>query len=259
MIPCVASEYVPESWFHPVGILKVTGKLLPRLPDVSGSLFLTFTIDRNLFSGPESAFDHSRPKLRKILFKLRKGYRWNEKVYRIDAPYCVKVEFHQDGWAHFHVVFLTRRFLPGGLLNDLWELGRTNVKRISNKDFHYLLKYVTKGGEIPEWVREKKRLRIFQSSRGFYAVKHERPQGNGEPVRKRASKGETIGRRIERWKRTALLRDQFDRFRQVILGEPYSEVLGKQILTLAREGRYLGNGKIQLNNTGDYLQLEELS
>ena len=38
-------EFVPASWFHPVGIYKVLARIWDRLPDVSGKLFLTFTLD----------------------------------------------------------------------------------------------------------------------------------------------------------------------------------------------------------------------
>ena len=141
----ILRPYNPASWFHPVGIRKVLAKLEPRLPDVTGMLFLTFTFNPALFADPSLAFETGRDRLRRVFFKLRHGVEWKGKTYLIDAPYCVKVEFHANGWAHFHAVFLTRRYVPGDLLNALWELGRTNVGRIRNKTFRYLLKYVTKG------------------------------------------------------------------------------------------------------------------
>jgi hypothetical protein len=146
MIRTILREYIPASWFHPIGIKKVLRRLEPLLPDVHGKLFLTFTLARETCCGdPEAAFEHARARLRKVFFKLRHGVEWNGKTYNIDAPYCVKVEFHEDGWAHFHVVFLTSRYLPGTLLNELWGLGRCNVQRIKAQgEFRYLLKYVCK-------------------------------------------------------------------------------------------------------------------
>ncbi|MGB0412980.1 MAG: rolling circle replication-associated protein, partial [Coraliomargarita sp.] len=166
-------EYVPCSWFHPKGIYKVLKRFWHRLPNVSGCLFATFTIDREAMRrqgyGPSEAFDITRDRVRKMFYELRKGVEWEGKLYKIDAEYCTKVEFHDDeeGWPHFHVIWLTRRFVPAQMLSELWGFGRTNVKRIKNEDFHYLLKYVCKSGSIPEWVQKRQRLRIFQPSRGF--------------------------------------------------------------------------------------------
>jgi hypothetical protein len=160
-------EFVPASWFHPVGIFKVLARIWDRLPDVGGKLFLTFTLDPKLYANEEAAFEDSRKWLRKVFFQLRHGVEHEGRIYTIDAPYCVKVEFHESGWVHYHVIFLTRRFLPKELLAELWGLGWVKVQRITNKDFHYLLKYVTKPDDLPEWVKNRKRLRVFQTTKGF--------------------------------------------------------------------------------------------
>jgi hypothetical protein len=116
-----------------------------------------------LFADPSAAFEHSRQHLRRVFFQRRKGVEWDCKRHTIDAPYCTKVEFHGNEWAHFHFVFRTRRFVPAGLLNELWGLGRTYVRRITNERFRYLLKYVTKdGGLLPDWVRHRTCLRVFR-------------------------------------------------------------------------------------------------
>jgi hypothetical protein len=47
-------------------------------------------------------------------------------------------------------------------------LGWVKVQRITNQDFHYLLKYVTKADELPEWVNKRKRLRVFQTTKSFF-------------------------------------------------------------------------------------------
>src|ERR1022692_1203346 len=138
-----------------------------RLPDVSGMLFLTFTLDPKNFADEEAAFEESRAWLRKVFYQLRHGVEFEGKTFVIDAPFCIKVEFHESGWVHFHAIFLTRRFLPKALLFDLWGLGWVKVQRISNKDFHYILKYVTKPGDLPTWVLKRKRLRVFQTTKGF--------------------------------------------------------------------------------------------
>ena len=246
----VLRPYNPASWFHSVGIWKVLAKLEPRLPDVGGRLFLTFTFNPALFADPSKAFDQGRQHLRRIFYKLRKGIEWEGKLYRIDAPYCIKVEFHQNGWAHFHVVFLTRRFLPGAMLTQLWGYGRTNVGRIRNHTFRYLLKYVTKGGGLPEWVKGRTRMRIFQSSRGFYKT----PNEPKEPAKKTGltRKFNTIGERMIRWGKTALLQEG-ENFRQLILGAPFADLLADLILPVAEAGRYLGNGHILINDASEIM------
>jgi len=260
MTPGILSEFIPKSWFHPQGIYKVIADILPRLPDVSGSLFLTFTIDQVSFSGPESAFDYARKRLRKLFFKLRNGVEWDGKRYKLESPYCVKVEFHENGWPHFHVIFLTKRYLPGLLLNRLWGMGRTNVKRISNDEFHYLLKYVTKGGEIPEWVLKRERIRIFQTSRNFYAVPRKqyppKPKNSEGTEKTEQKKPITIEERLSKWERKAVFHDLNDQYATYNLTIPYRELVGAVVFNLALAGRYLGRGQIKINHEPHFMALE---
>ena len=253
MSPAVLKEYIPASWFHARGIYKVIGRLLPRLPDVGGSLFLTFTVNPALYASPATAFEHARDRLRRIFHRLRRGVVWEGRNYVIDAPYAIKVEFHQNGWAHFHVVFLTRRYLPGALLNHLWDLGRTNVQRISNDKFHYLLKYVTKGGGLPDWVRSRSRLRVFQASRGFYTETKARVVSRA-PSKPEQEKREitTIGERLDRWLMTALLEDN-GHYQTFFLRAPFHELAAEQIFPAAMERRYIGRGQFHIS---DMIQLE---
>src|SRR5580700_467774 len=64
-------EFVPASWFHPLGIFKVLARFWDRLPDVSGKLFLTFTLDPKQYASEETAFEQSRDWLRKVFFQMR--------------------------------------------------------------------------------------------------------------------------------------------------------------------------------------------
>jgi hypothetical protein len=243
----ILRPYNPASWFHPKGIYKVLARLNPRLPDVEGKLFLTFTFDRVLFANESLAFDHGRDRLRRVFFAPRKGVKWEGKKHIIDAPYCVKVEFHADGWPHFHAIFLTRRFVPAGLLAELWGLGRTNVGRITNDEFRYLLKYVTKSGTLPDWALSRSRLRVFQSSRGFYVSAPEEKLPSKPTGISRRRSG-SLGQRIERWRRTALLQSG-ENFEQVILGGPFCDLLAELIYPVAKEGRYLGGGHVLINDS----------
>jgi hypothetical protein len=251
MTTAILSAYVPASWFHARGIFKVLGRLEPLLPDVAKMLFLTFTVNPALYENPEAAFEHSRDRLRRVFHRLRKGVTWEGKHHQVDAPYGVKVEFHKSGWAHFHVIFLTRQYLPGSLLNHLWGLGRTNVQRISNHRFRYLLKYVTKGGGLPEWILGRKRLRVFQSSRGFLRGRAEHGPEAAQAIptkRTHRRRVTTLGERLEQWKKSALLK-QGDQYNRCILMEPFKVLFDHLVFPVAQEGRYLGNGRILINDT----------
>jgi hypothetical protein len=243
-------EFVPASWFHPVGIYKVLVRIWDRLPDVGGKLFLTLTLDPKLYANEEAAFEDSRKWLRKVFFQLRHGVEHEGKVYAIDAPYCVKVEFHESGWVHYHVIFLTRRFLPKELLAELWGLGRVKVQRITNEDFHYLLKYVTKPDDLPLWVKKRKRLRVFQTTKGFLkeSVKQERPPkrdpDESKPKQTRASY--TMDERFWRWACMGVICLN-GMARTVRFLMPYREIFDHLVLSAALDGRYKGSGEIIIN------------
>ncbi len=239
-------EYIPASWFHPVGIYKVLARIWDRLPDVSGKLFLTFTVDPKNYANEETAFEDSRDWLRKVFFELRHGVEHEGKTYTINAPYCIKVEFHESGWVHYHAIFLTRRFLPKELLAELWDLGWVKVQRITKSDFHYLLKYVTKAEDLPTWVKKRKRLRVFQTTKGF--LKDE-PKGKklNDALdvfkRKKHRACYTMDERFWRWACMAVLR-QNGRARTVRFQLPYRDIFDHLVLTAALDGRYKGSGEI---------------
>jgi len=240
-------EFIPASWFHRVGIYKVLGRILDRLPDVSGKLFLTFTLNPKLYANEESAFEDSRGRLRKLFFQLRHGVEYEGKIYTIDAPYCVKVEFHESGWVHYHVIFLTRRFLPKELLAELWGLGWVKVQRITNADFHYLLKYVTKPEDLPEWLKKRKRLRVFQTTKGFLKTPPQRkraPKIEFDPLRPKELRASyTIEERFSRWACMGVIRLN-GMARTMRFRVPYRDIFDHLVLSAALDGRYKGSGEI---------------
>ena len=187
--------------------------------------------------------------MRKMFYLLRHGVEHEGRRYTIDAPYCVKVEFHESGWVHYHVIFLTRRFVPKELLAELWGLGWVKVQRVTNKDFHYLLKYVTKADDLPAWVGKRKRLRVFQTTRGF--LKAVPKKGKAQPFvttskRKQRRASYTIEERFWRWACTAVLRRN-ERVRTVMFELPYRDIFDHLVLSAALDGRYKGSGEIIIN------------
>ena len=258
----VIKEHIPCSWFHPKGVHKVVERLKPRLPDVNRSLFVTLTLDRSYFleqrMGPSEAYDFVRGHIRKVFHKPRKGVKWEGNTYKIKASYCTKVEFHDDpeGWPHFHIVWLTRKFIPAELLASLWGYGRVNVQRITNSKFNYILKYVCKSGQVPNWVKRRKRIRIFQSSRGFLKKLEQKKPTKSGPKQSRKKLG-TIGERIDNFGKTALLiDDRFHdipvRYTQIQLNDHFKILLDRLVYSIAQDGRYLGDGKIQIIGKEDF-------
>jgi hypothetical protein len=264
-------EYIPASWFHPVGIFKVLARFWDQLPDVSGKLFLTFTVDPKLYANEETAFEDSRGWLRKVFYRLRQGVEHEGKVYVIDAPYCIKVEFHESGWVHYHAIFLTSRFLPKELLAELWGLGWVKVQRVTTRDFRYMLKYVTKPEDLPDWVKKRKRLRVFQTTKGFlkeepveetsvrFQVSADDPAQDRDRVerqeievvldkvkRKVHRASYTIDERFWRWACMAVIR-QNGLARTVMFRCSYREIFDQLVLSAALAGRYKGSGEIIIN------------
>jgi hypothetical protein len=89
------------------------------------------------------------------------------------------LEFHDDGFAHWHLLIEYTSRIPPQVLEDLekwWGLGRVNVRRVKRRDIFYVFKYVAKGvEEVPEWVANHKgRLRVFQTSQGFFTKREAR-------------------------------------------------------------------------------------
>ncbi len=252
-------EYVPASWFHPVGIYKVLARLWDRLPDVSGKLFLTFTLDPKNYANEETAFEDSREWLRKVFFQLRHGVEHEGKTYVIDAPYCIKVEFHESGWVHYHAIFLTCRFVPKELLAELWGLGWVKVQRITNQDFHYLLKYVTKAADLPDWVKQRKRLRVFQSTKGFLKPANQpKPAAKSDLDKLTAKKRRasyTMDERFWRWACMGVIR-QNGTARTVRFRMPYREIFDQLVLSAALDGSYKGSGEIVIPKEGLTLWLK---
>jgi hypothetical protein len=123
---------------------------------------------------------------------------------------------------------------------------RDNEGVSHTQDFHYLLKYVTKADDLPEWVKKRKRLRVFQTTKGFLKpLPEEEPAKTGlakwkEP-RKRASY--TIDERFWRWACMGVIR-QNGKARTVRFRMPYREIFDQLVLSAAREGRYKGSGEI---------------
>lgn len=158
--------YASESWFTAEGARTKLRRLeRAGLPNFKNWRFVTLTM-ANHSGHPFAAYTRGKDRLRRFLARFRKAigreFRW-----------CWKLEFHDDGFAHWHLLVEYVKRIPREFLPDLekwWGLGRVNVRHVKRRDIHYVFKYVAKSVEdAPEWVANHKgRLRVFQASRGFY-------------------------------------------------------------------------------------------
>jgi hypothetical protein len=159
------SPYMPHSWWHPEGRRSMVKRLEKKgFPSLWGWLFVTLTIDHDMFACEREAYERGVDRVRRVVNRLREmGY----PIFR----YFSKFELHADGWPHWHVGFDCPDFIHNDEVYEAWGLGFTKTLRVKkSRDFRYLFKYVVKdNGEIPDWVLDfGKRIRVFQTSVGFY-------------------------------------------------------------------------------------------
>jgi len=260
----VLCAFNPVSWHHPQGVKRILRRLWPRVPSIGNSLHVTLTFDRNRFADPATAHNKERDKIRKIMDEFRKGKSWRGKLYKFDAKYCTKVEFHQDGWAHYHLIILTTEHVPFELFNELWGNGECNVQRIKQTGFWNLLHYALKScGNYPAWVLEQKQMHIFHSSPGFLIpakakVKSAIEEGlrelgeiiKAKKTHRKRRDSPTIGERLKRWASLGLYQEG-GLYKTIQLIRPFWEIFHELVLSIARLARYLGSGFIKINQRSE--------
>lgn len=185
-------DFDPANWYTSTGVRKKQREIARRgLPDIRGCLFFTLTIDPSLGLEKET-YERGKDQLRRFLEKLRKYWGTKEPSGRYKFGWAWKLEFQENGYAHWHLIVKTKKRIKMKdlqLLNQFWGLGRTNVKRINTEDFNYLFKYVSKcaaysqgddsGIALPIWVLDYERIdeetgkpftrmRFWQTGSGFY-------------------------------------------------------------------------------------------
>lgn len=171
--------YYAESWFTAEGArLKARRLRQAGIPDLTNWRFITLTMANRTKSRFE-AYELGKQRLRRFLARLRKAigkkFKW-----------CWKLEFHEDGYAHWHLLVDYREQIPEEILAKMeqwWGLGRPNVKRVRQKEIDYVFKYVAKGpDDLPAWVlNHKGRIRVFQASAGFFEKRRPSARKTEEP------------------------------------------------------------------------------
>ena len=116
------------------------------------------------------------------------------------------------------------------------------------------MKYVCKSGRVPEWVEDREKIRIFQPSRGFLKpIPKKESKTKPSKRKKRPLRISTIRERLERWSRTALVITEASKGKkstisELPLDEDFKTLYDRLVYSIALDGRYLGDGKIKINN-----------
>lgn len=216
---CKITSSQPANFITPIGAYKKQKLIEAKgMPDLKNGRFITLTLDRELCGDPETGYETGKRHLRQFIYELRKALGVTEE----DCPHCWKLEFHEDGWAHWHLLFLYRQKLPYSLVDAAWRLGRTETQRVNANRLDYLFKYVTKGGEkLPQYILDRKQVRFWQTSKNFHTLRSPGPVKASPRLKDEDSekvtsdlnteKGETrkeftLGERLIRWLRTISIR-----------------------------------------------------
>lgn len=168
--------YEAPNWFTQSGVA-MKRRLIEKkgLPPFKQCLFITLTIDQ-IAGGRQETYEKGKDRIRRFLAKFRE-------TIRKSFPWAWKLEFQDNGYAHWHLVIHYKKRIPRDCLSwlsDWWGMGRVNVERLRYKTFRYLFKYVSKGAfsessdegiNLPDWFLDMKgssRLRFWQTGGGFY-------------------------------------------------------------------------------------------
>ncbi len=180
-------DYNAPNWFTPRGVYLKRKEIEEKgIPDLANCKFITLTIDQRRHCDRREAYEIGKDRLRRFLAKLRA-------VLGSNLPFAWKLEFHENGFAHWHLIIVYRKYIPIEMIkqfNDWWGLGRVHTTRITKEDFEYLFKYVSKGAwsesnedgiNLPDWVldyynfdekgRRSSTIRFWQTGSGFHTQK----------------------------------------------------------------------------------------
>ncbi len=141
--------YTAPNWVTDQGVARKL-RLISKngLPSLMYAKRLTFTVDRQLFDNELDAMQTMLCQFPKFIRNLKSLYK--SEFGRECPEYVMWIEFHSDGWPHFHMDWLRRGSLPlnwirfDGFLSRLWKLGNVHIKTINRHQDHYAFKYAFK-------------------------------------------------------------------------------------------------------------------
>ena len=214
---------VPNFWTERNSAAKRRQMERRGMPELEGGRFVTVTIDRRTQRTPsgsimelteEEAYALGKDRLRRFIANLKRRY----KIRR----WFWKMELHKPDelgrqYPHWHFWFDYGGHIPGEQLTKAWSLGRTDIRRVNRQEWKYLFKYMCKqAGDLPDWLTSKTKVRLFQTSMGFFAGNDATDDETPSPRQSDGNEAETqndsmrytdtIGERIVRWTRCVVAR-----------------------------------------------------
>lgn len=231
-------QFVPKSWFHPLGALNLARELEPRMPSLRNAVAVTLTVDRAPYPDPFFAYLDGTKRSGDMIETFRRRYGPTE--------YFCGLEFHDDeeGWPHWHMIILRRGTYPMQEIRDLWGRGHVYLQRIKSETFRYFIKYIVKDLDAPEWVRECKRIRRVRFSRGFLVALCR------DVIRTRKGlcrMSRTIGERIDAWRKTASVSCSDGTHWQMRILQEWQDLIQDTIDDLVAIKAYSGRGVVELD------------
>ena len=135
--------YFAANWWSGAGVAK-KAKLIANkgIPDLYNFRFFTLSIDPADYDSPLEGYLAGKDKMRRFLFNLRQYL-----GCAADCKWCWKLEFHVNGWPHWHLYFDHKKKLSTQQMadiSDIWGLGRTHVRRCTENGIDYGFKYALK-------------------------------------------------------------------------------------------------------------------
>jgi hypothetical protein len=154
------ARYTPASWFDEQGALKKLYEIQRKgIPNMLYWRFMTLTYAGRTPGGEKQAFAAMRKRFKKFIKIVRSRY--GDKI-----RWARKLEFHEDGWPHFHLLLEIKHKLEQeemDWIESAWRLGAVDFQMVGAAKYgqgnlenglRYMLKYAFKAQGIPEWFGE---------------------------------------------------------------------------------------------------------
>jgi len=238
-------EYIPRSWFHPIGAAILCKEFSARTPNLCNAVTITFTIDRTKFSSPHQAWVAGVQRTSDFIEAFRAKYGRTE--------YFIGLEFQREdadgeAWPHWHAILLRRGTYNKEWITKQWGYGWTDVRRIRDKTLDYFLKYVTKCYDtVPDWVLPLNRIRRVRYSRHFLqAVVAAEVAAAGAKKGPRVQR--TIGERLADWASRATVKCG-DKVRSAQTRQPWKQLLRQEMGTILKLQAYEGFGVLAVETS----------
>ena len=238
-------EYIPRSWFHPIGAAILCKEFSARTPNLCNAVTITFTIDRSQFKNPHEAWVAGVLRTADFMeaFRAKHG----------PTEYFIGLEFQREdtdgeAWPHWHAIILRRGTYDKEWITKQWGYGWTDVRRIRDNSLDYFLKYVTKCYDaVPDWVLPLNRIRRVRYSKHFlHAVVAEEVKATGTKTGPRTQR--TIEERLADWaSRVSVKCGKLVRSAQT--RQPWKQLLRQEIGAILKLQAYDGFGVLAVETT----------